>query len=140
MRSIFLILAFLVFATPAFSASELIMFNSPYCEWCELWEEEVGIVYDKTWEARIVPVRRVDIHDSRPDDLKQIRPVVYTPTFVLINDGREVGRINGYPGEGHFWGLLDEIVERLPIPHRACNTKKEMVSTGLNVKTKPITC
>ena len=144
MRSIYLafylIWAFLVFAPPAFSASELIMFNSPTCEWCELWEEEVGVIYDKTREARIVPVRRVDIHDPRPDDLKQIRPVVYTPTFVLIDNGREIGRINGYPGEGHFWGLLDEMVKQLPIPLRACDEKKKMASTGTNAGAESTTC
>jgi hypothetical protein len=32
----------------------------------------------------------------------------------LLDDGREVGRILGYPGEGHFWGLLGELIERLP--------------------------
>jgi len=26
-------------------AAELVMFDSPVCEWCEVWEEEVGIVY-----------------------------------------------------------------------------------------------
>ena len=75
------------------------MFNSSYCE---LWEEEVGVVYDKTWEARIVPIGRVDIHEPRPDGLKQIKPVIYTPTFVMIHNGLEVDRILGYPGEGHF--------------------------------------
>ena len=48
MRSIYLFLVLLIFSTPAFLASELIMFNSPYCEWCEVWEEEVGIIFDKT--------------------------------------------------------------------------------------------
>ncbi len=26
----------------------------------------------------------------------------------------EVGRIVGYPGEDHFWGLLGELFQRLP--------------------------
>ncbi len=144
MRSTFLALfltgAFLVFAPPAFSASELIMFNSPTCEWCDLWEEEVGVVYGKTNEARIAPVRRVDIHDPRPDGLKWIKRVVYTPTFVLIDNGREVGRIIGYPGEGFFWGLLDEMVENLPIPLRACDEKKKMALSTENQKRVSQTC
>ena len=43
-------------------------------------------------------------------------PVRYTPTFVLMRDGREVGRITGYPGEAHFWGLLGELVRRQTRP------------------------
>ena len=31
---------------------------------------------------------------------------VFTPTFVLVREGRELARIEGYPGEDFFWGLL----------------------------------
>jgi len=140
MRAVFLALVFLVSASPAFSAGELVMFNSSYCDWCELWEQEVGVVYEKTSEARIAPVRRVDIHDARPDDLKWIKRVVYTPTFVLINGGKEVGRINGYPGEGFFWGLLDEMVDKLAIPLRACDEKRKMASAAPEAEKGSLSC
>jgi hypothetical protein len=32
---------------------------------------------------------------------------------VLVEDAREVGRIEGYPGDGFFWGLLDRLVQLL---------------------------
>jgi hypothetical protein len=32
---------------------------------------------------------------------------------VLIEAGREVGRIRGYPGDTFFWGLLANLLERL---------------------------
>ncbi len=82
------------------------MFESPACPWCEAWDEEVGVIYGLTDEARIAPLRRVDVDDPLPEDLAGIRAVVYTPTFVLVEDGEEVGRILGYPGEAFFWGLL----------------------------------
>lgn len=87
-------------------AAELVMFESPGCSWCDAWNREVGAIYDMTSEARLAPLRRVDLSGPRPDDLTGIVGIVYTPTFVLIEDGREVGRILGYPGESHFWGLL----------------------------------
>ena len=34
------------------------------------------------------------------------------PVFVLVDKGRELGRIRGYPGEDHFWCLFDALVER----------------------------
>ena len=37
-------------------------------------------------------------------------PVVLTPTFVLMEDGAEAGRIEGYPGEDFFWGLLGQMI------------------------------
>ena len=92
--------------------AELVMFESSLCEWCETWHEEVGGVYGKTPEGAAAPLRRVDIDEPRPDALRHIRGIVYTPTFVLMARGREVGRITGYPGESHFWGLLEQLIGR----------------------------
>ena len=93
-------------------AAQLVMFNASECEWCERWDEEVGVIFSKTDEGKRLPLRRVDIHDDRPADIKWIDRVVYTPTFILIEKGREVGRINGYPGEDHFWGLLGVLIKK----------------------------
>jgi thioredoxin-related protein len=94
-------------------AAELVMFESPLCEWCEAWDRDVGVVYHKTEEGRLAPLRRVELHAPRPEDLGTVDAVVYTPTFVLVERGRELGRITGYPGEDHFWGLLGVLLEQL---------------------------
>ena len=91
-------------------AAELVMFESHGCEWCELWNEEIGAIYGKTSEAKIIPLRRVDIGGDRPSDLKHLGGLVYTPTFIVMQKGKEVGRIIGYPGEDFFWQLLNEII------------------------------
>ena len=96
-------------------AAELVMFESKICEWCDAWHAEIGPIYPKTDEGRRAPLRTIDIHDTRPDDLADIDGIRFTPTFVLLSDeGREVGRINGYPGEDFFWGLLGELIAKLP--------------------------
>lgn len=95
------------------SAAELVMFESDDCAWCERWHQEIGAIYGKTEEARLAPLRRVDIHDRVPEDLSRLKAARYTPTFVLIQDGEEVGRILGYPGEDFFWGLLAEELSKL---------------------------
>ena len=117
-------------------AAELVMFESPACEWCEVWDEEVGVIYAKTDEARIVPLRRMDIDDPRNGALASIRPVMYTPTFVMMDGGKEVGRILGYPGESHFWGLLGELISRIKAPVGSCLTTK----TASAVTTKGTSC
>jgi hypothetical protein len=93
-------------------AAELVMFGSPHCPWCEAWESEVGAIYPKTAEGRLAPLWRVDIDQPRPPELAEIDRVVFTPTFVLLVEGREVGRILGYPGEAHFWGLLGSLLRK----------------------------
>ena len=113
MRAITLSLTLMLLAPLGASAGELVMFESPVCEYCEMWDEEVGVIYDKTTEARLASLRRVDIYDDRPADLEDLGPVLYTPTFVLVEGGREIGRILGYPGEEFFWGLLNGFLAKL---------------------------
>ncbi len=94
-------------------AAELVMFETKSCPWCLAWHDEVGGIYHKTAEANAAPLRRVDLDAARPPDLDSVRRVVYTPTFVLMDQGREIGRIAGYPGVDHFWGLLGVLLEKL---------------------------
>lgn len=93
-------------------AAELVMFHSKSCPWCAAWDRDVGKVYDKTNEARVLKLRRVDADRETNGGVKLARPVEVTPTFVIVACGREVGRILGYPGEDHFWGLLGMEIER----------------------------
>ncbi|WP_282608553.1 hypothetical protein [Pelagibius sp. Alg239-R121] len=104
---------FLMPAAPA-GAAQLIMFEQAGCEWCEVWDEEISEIYPKTTEGKRAPLRRVDLHATRPEDLRDVKAVRFTPTFVLVDEGREIGRIQGYPGEDFFWGLLAELIDRLP--------------------------
>ena len=114
---ILLLTAWVMLAQPASGiarAAELLMFEEQWCHWCARWHEEVGVVYDRTDEGRRAPLRRIDIHGSFPDDVVLSSRPQYTPTFVLVDTGREIGRIEGYPGEDFFWGLLQRMLERLP--------------------------
>ena len=95
-------------------AAELLMFEEDWCHWCEQWNDEIGVIYAKTEEGRHAPLLRIDIHGSFPEDIELVSRPQYTPTFVLVHEGREVGRIEGYPGEDFFWGLLARLLQKLP--------------------------
>lgn len=108
-----LVVAAAMMSVTAVQAAELVMFETPACIWCEAWNREVGGVYHKTEAGRLAPLRRVELYGPRPEDLRGIEDIVYTPTFVMMDRGREVGRIDGYPGDEHFWGLLSVLVKKL---------------------------
>jgi hypothetical protein len=91
-------------------ALELILFDKAGCVWCARWEREVGQAYDQADESRVAPLRRLDIRDQRRAGIALDEPVLYTPTFILSDDGVEVGRITGYQGEELFWGSLDDML------------------------------
>ncbi len=103
----------------ASTAAELVMLEEDGCEWCERWNKEVGVVYHKTPEGKRAPLRRLDMQEPLPNDLKFLVKGRYTPTFVLIENGRDIGRIRGYPGEDFFWGLFGKLLDRLPAPSKS---------------------
>jgi hypothetical protein len=93
-------------------AAELVMFEQAGCAWCEAFDREIAPVYGKTPEGIAAPLRRVDIMRALPADLAFIDVERLTPLFVLVDHGREIGRIRGYPGEDHFWGLLGVLIKK----------------------------
>lgn len=94
-------------------AAELVMFEQAGCAWCATFDREIAPVYAKTAEGLRAPLRRVDTARPVPADLAFIGVERLTPLFVLIDKGREIGRIRGYPGEDHFWGLLGALIKKL---------------------------
>jgi thioredoxin-related protein len=93
-------------------AAELVMFERAGCAWCEAFDREIGPIYSKTEEGLRAPLRRVDTARPVPPDLAFIETERLTPLFVLVDRGREIGRIRGYPGEDFFWGLLGALVKK----------------------------
>src|SRR6267154_1099353 len=94
-------------------AAELIMFEQKGCVWCQRFDREIAPAYDKTDEGQRAPLRRVDIAKPPPADLAFAKRERFTPVFVLVDNGREFGRIRGYPGDTFFWGLLANLIEKL---------------------------
>ncbi len=94
-------------------ASELVMFEQPGCGYCLRWDREVGALYGKTNEARTLPLRRLDIASQKQSGIALEAPVRFTPTFVVVEGGREVGRITGYSNDDTFWGLFGMLRAKL---------------------------
>jgi len=94
-------------------AAELVMFERAGCVWCQAFNREIAPVYDKTEEGQRAPLRRLDINEPLPKDLAFIDVERWTPLFVLVDNGREIGRIRGYPGDDNFWGLLGGLIRKL---------------------------
>jgi thioredoxin-related protein len=88
-------------------AATLIMVDDPACQYCRRWNKEVGAGYARTPEGRAAPLQRVGRNSKA---LSGFAPVVYTPTFILVREGREVGRITGYPGQFFFWEELSALL------------------------------
>ncbi|MBU9698865.1 thioredoxin family protein [Rhodobacteraceae bacterium HSP-20] len=104
--------AFLLASSVAVLAAEvqLLMFEQPGCIHCAAWNKEVAPEYPLTEEGRAAPLRRLQLRDPLPEGVELVSPPVFTPTFVLVENGAEAGRIEGYPGEDFFWPLLARMI------------------------------
>lgn len=131
-RTLTLVLLGLLALVNAASAAELIMFNQRGCPWCIRWQQEIGPIYPKSPEGLYAPLRVVDIRATL-SDVKLQKPVTITPTFVLVDNGAEIGRVTGYPGAEFFWDLLSEII---PPEHQSQPRDKDS-GRGANAPAKP---
>lgn len=104
---------------------QLLMFERDGCSYCRQWNEEIGPAYPKTAEGQAAPLQRLDIKAPLPSGVTLTgRSPAFTPTFVLLSDGIEVGRIEGYAGDEFFWVLLDRLLRGAgwPTASDAANT------------------
>lgn len=95
--------------TPAEQAEapfRLLMVEQDGCAYCRMWNADLGPIYPKTPEGKLAPLEHVQLRSDWDSGLEIGPRPVFTPTFILLEGTREVGRIEGYPGEDFFWGLL----------------------------------
>jgi len=97
-----------------FSATaQLIMVEETNCPFCKRFNNEIAPAYPNTAEGKAAPLRRVNIDDGWPADLSHIKTESLTPTFILMQDNQELGRLHGYQGDEFFWFLLGELLAKL---------------------------
>ncbi len=118
----------IVMLAHAAAAAELVMYRRDGCPWCAKWDRELGPIYPKTEFNQRAPLRLINLDHDR--DLPITHGAIrYTPTFVLVENGKEAGRIEGYPGEDFFWPRLSYLLEVL---------KEQKAGTALPSEAKPV--
>ena len=111
------LLLIILTATPVQSA-ELLMFSSKTCGYCIAFLKEVWPEYVKSPKQNILPLKLVDFDGSIPYwftnalDRNKIDGIRATPTFVIFNNGEEIGRMEGYPGKDNFLTNINRYIEQ----------------------------
>lgn len=90
-------------AEPLPDGLRLVMVEDAACSYCRKWLAEVGPFYATSLQGRRAPLVRRQVGDA---SLGAFGRLVYTPTFLLVRDGREIDRLVGYGGAGEFWRQL----------------------------------
>ncbi|OED38955.1 hypothetical protein AB833_17465 [Chromatiales bacterium (ex Bugula neritina AB1)] len=95
-------------------SAELLVLEEKHCPYCQKFNREIAPFYHKTDEGQQAPLRRILLTDPWPEDLGNVTPDTATPTFILVHNHHEVGRIRGYQGDEFFWFLLSELINKIP--------------------------
>ena len=107
MRSGLVALAFFAAAASFAEAAQLVMIDSAACSYCQRFKHEVAPTYAATRFGENAPLRLVSVLKRWPEDLKAVTPMRFTPVFILVEHGKEVGRMYGYKGKDDFWARLE---------------------------------
>lgn len=89
---------------------ELVVFEVDGCTYCELFRQDVLPGYLASPRSRTVPIRFVNAERVDLKRLPLASPVDTVPTVVLVENGREAGRITGYTGPENFFRLVSHLL------------------------------
>ena len=105
LRFLFAVVAILGFASAGTRAMDLVMFESPSCGTCKLFKREVLQIYAASPAGKVFPLWVAEMGGKVSFRLNQ--PVTFTPTFVWVDNGVEVGRFAGYFGKEKFFSIVN---------------------------------
>ncbi|WP_323036792.1 hypothetical protein [Pararhodobacter sp.] len=98
-------------AMPGFAQEfRLLMIEQVGCYVCEAFNRDIAPIYEASPEGEVAPLIHADLRGPLPDGVTlHSRPFV-TPTFILLDqNGTEIGRLLGFPGEDFFWPYINEM-------------------------------
>lgn len=82
---------------------------------CEKWRQEIGPGYATSRAGRVAPLLRVNIDGPWPDGIALAHRPTVTPTFILLENGFERARLEGYPGAYRFYPLITQMLDQAGI-------------------------
>lgn len=90
-------------AQPVSHGLRLVMVDLEGCGFCAAFRREVMPGYADRPEGRAAPLAVVQIDGPWPDGIALAGRPRVTPTFILLRDGIEQARVEGYAGPDRFW-------------------------------------
>lgn len=92
------------------SRFELLVVEIENCIYCGLFRRDVASTYSTSGRSKSVPMRFIDINAPDVDRLALRAPIDSVPTVLVVENGREVGRIAGYVGPEIFFHSLNRLL------------------------------
>ena len=85
---------------------EIVVFEAPGCHYCEAFRERLGARYAASTSHHTAPLRYVDATQPEAAGFPLNGEIKLVPTIVVMQDGREVDRLEGYPLPEMFFSMI----------------------------------
>ena len=85
---------------------ELIMFETSLCNHCAVFDDEVAKVYKSHSLAQMAPLTKVNLDEVGTRHHLLNTPIQLVPTFVVFENGKEIGRISGMVNKFAFLAFV----------------------------------
>jgi thioredoxin-related protein len=92
------------------SRLEILVVEIDNCIYCGLFRRDVAPTYKVSGRAKTIPMRFIDINAPDVDRLALTAPIDSVPTVLVVENGRELGRIAGYVGPENFFHSLNRLL------------------------------
>ena len=99
---------------PKAGAFQLVVMEADGCTYCGIFRRDVLPSYEASERAKDMPVRFIDVNDVEKARLDLQAPVNIVPTFIVMKDNKEVGRIPGYLGPENFYPTIKYLMSTAP--------------------------
>jgi thioredoxin-like negative regulator of GroEL len=90
---------------------EIVVFEAENCTYCSAFRSQILPNYRQSPRNVELPVRFVDVNATGVDKMKLIAPIQMVPTVVMMKNGQEVDRIQGYTGPELFHQLVTKMLQ-----------------------------
>lgn len=91
------------------SPARLVVFEAPGCAQCRQFREEALPEYWGSPASLELPIQVIDMAALGTGGHPLKARIATLPTFVVMQDGREVARLSGYPGKEGFRAMVEEV-------------------------------
>jgi thioredoxin-related protein len=95
---------------PHLGNMQLVVMEADGCVYCNIFRRDVLPSYEASERGKDLPVRFIDVNDVETARIELQSPIDILPTFVIVKDNREIGRIPGYIGPEDFFHSINYLL------------------------------
>ena len=99
-----------VTSAPQLGNLQLVVMEADGCIYCNIFRRDVLPSYETSERGKDMPVRFVDVNDVPKTGIELQSSIDILPTFVVVKDNREIGRIPGYMGREDFFHSINYLL------------------------------